>query len=287
MTLEVQPADGPAPLANRAPVSIVLSVSGLSLWLALGDGGRHDAGMKLLMGLIWALGGAAAGTVVLGLAGAAYANLTNMTSREGATGYFIVGMALLGALLGLGVGLILYARGAEPGAWAARLGQGALGVMLLVALLATAVWGWMQLRESPVMVGNAQVQLMLEFRVAQAHAPATGPRDWLDVEVNTSSTHMPALLLPDKVRQEADQWVIPALQGPLIRAGNRLVVARIRGPEGSRDELFSPDMPRNPDPKAGWSPWAAPGQIFDAQGQPLPGPPLLEMRWRVRVYGQD
>ena len=210
--------------------------------------------MKLLMGLIWALGGAAAGTVALGLAGAAYANLTNMTSREGASGFFIVGMALLGGLLGLGVGLVLYARGAEPGAWAPRLGQGTLGAVLLVALLAAAVWGWMQLRESPVMIGNAQVQLMLEFRVAQAHAPAKGLRDWLDVEVNTSSTRIPALLQPDDARQEADQLVIPALQGPLIRAGNRLVVARIRGPAGSRDELFSPGMPRTPDPKAGWSP---------------------------------
>lgn len=260
---------------------------GRSQWLASGGGGGHDAGMKLLMGLIWALGGAASGTVVLGLAGAAYANLTNMTSREGAAGFFIVGMALLGGLLGLGVGLVLYARGAEPGAWAMRLGQGTLGVVLLVALLAAAVWGWMQLRESPVMIGNAQVQLMLEFRVAQAHAPAKGLRDWLDVEVNTSSTRIPALLLPDDARQEAGQWVIPALQGPLIRAGNRLVVARIRGPEGSRDELFSPGMPRTPDPKAGWSPWAAPGQIFDTQGQPLRSPPLLEMRWRVRVYGQE
>lgn len=243
--------------------------------------------MKLLLGLLWALGGAVVGTVALGLAAAAYAQLSNMSSREGASGYFIVAMALLGALLGLVVGLVLFARGAAPGAWGARLAQGVLGVALLLALLAAATWGWMQLRESPVIIDNAQVQLMLEFRLAQAAAPATAPNEWLEVEVNTSSTRIPALLLAGDVRKEASHVVIPALQGPLIRTRNRLVVARVRAPAGAHDELFSPRMPRTPDPQADWSAWAAPGQVFDERGEPSRAPPLLEMRWRVRRYGQE
>lgn len=243
--------------------------------------------MKLLIGLIWALGGAVVGAVVCGLAAMAYAQWTDMTNREGAAGFFMVGMGLLGGLAGLVIGLVLFARGAAPGHGLGQFGQGVLGLAAFGALVAAAVWGWMQMRETPVMVGDAQVQLMLELRLPQPAAPAAPVRDWLSVEVNTADTRAEALLQADRVRLEDGFMVIPALQGPLIRAGNRLVVARLRLPGGARDELFTPLIPRTPGAHTDWSGWTAPGPLYDERGERLAAPAVLGLRWRVRVYGQD
>src|SRR5215212_1831790 len=118
--------------------------------------------MRSLVGLVWALGGGIAGLIV-GLAGASvFASATNMTSREGASGYFVISIGLIGALIGLIVGLVMYGRSAPPGQAVAHTGFGALGFVALVAAVAVSIWAFMQLREAPLEYDGAMANLELE-----------------------------------------------------------------------------------------------------------------------------
>jgi len=108
--------------------------------------------MRSLVGLLWALGGGIAGLIV-GLVGASvFAGVTNMTSREGASGYFAISIGLIGALIGLIVGLVMYARSAPVGHRVAYIGSGTLGFVALIAAVAVFIWAFMQLREAPLVV---------------------------------------------------------------------------------------------------------------------------------------
>jgi hypothetical protein len=256
--------------------------------------------MNSLLGLLWALGGMVLGFGAFAVGAALFASWTNASNREGAVGYFVIGLGLVGAVLGLIAGLVWlvgavlgliaglvwYARSAPGGDKLRQLGQGALGLAVFAAVVAAAVWAWAQSHETPVLYdGNTQANLLLEFRMASASAPAGPVRQWLSVEVTTAKTRPVALVLQDEVRQEAAQLIVPAVQGPLIRAGNRLVVARLSLPTGERHEVFMPRMPRRPDPKAGWSDWFSPRTVFDVRTETEGGAALLQMRWRVEPYG--
>lgn len=245
------------------------------------------AAMKALIGLLWALGGMVLGGVLFALAASLYAQATHASNREGAVGYFVVALGLIGALLGLAAGLVWYARSAPVGEALRQLGQGLLGLLVLIAVIAAALWAWLQSRELPVTYdGNTQASLMLEFRAQAASVPADPARQWLDVEITTANTRPVALVLQDEVRHEGTQLIIPAVQGPLIRAGNRLVVARLKLSGGERHEVFMPKMPRSPDPHADWSEWISPREVFDVTSGQSGAPALLQMRWRLRLYGE-
>lgn len=243
--------------------------------------------MKALIGLLWALGGMLLGGLVFGLGASLYAQATNASNREGAVGYFVVAMGIIGGLLGLVAGLVWYARSAPAGEGIQHFSQGLLGVIALTAVVVGLVWAWGQSHELPVTYnGNTQANLLLEFRLPAASAPGGQARQWLDLEVTTAKTRPVALVLQDQVRQEAGQLIVPAVQGPLIRASNRLVVARLKLPGGERHEVFMPKMPRRPDPKADWSEWVAPREVFDVSSGQSGAPALLQMRWRLQLYGE-
>lgn len=143
--------------------------------------------MKVFIGVLWGLGGMVLGFGLFAAGAALYAHWTQASNREGAVGYFMVALGLIGALLGLVAGLVWYARGAPTGEALGRFGQGVLGLVL---------------------------------------------------------------------------------------------------PGGERHEVFMPPMPRRPDPKAGWSDWLPPRQVFDVQTGAGGAPALLQMRWRLRLYGE-
>lgn len=243
--------------------------------------------MNSLLGLLWALGGMVLGFGAFAAGAALFTSWTNASNREGAVGYFVIGLGLVGAVVGLVAGLGWYARSAPGGEKLRQLGQGALGLAVFAAVVAAAVWAWAQSHETALLYnGNTQANLLLEFRVAPASVPAGSARQWLNVEVTTAKTRPVALVLDDEVRQEAQHLVVPAVQGPLIRAGSRLVVARLSLPAGERHEVFMPRMPRRPDPKAGWSEWVSPRTVFDVRTETEGAPALLQMRWRLRLYGE-
>jgi len=241
--------------------------------------------MRSLVGLLWALGGAIAGLIIGLVGGAVFAAATHMSSREGASGYFVIAIGLIGAVLGLIVGLVMYGRSAPVGQGAAYTGSGTLGFVALVAAVAVLLWAFMQLREAPLDYDGAMANLELEFRIRSADLPASSSNGWLNVEVQTAKTRPEGTVLWSDKRTEGEYTIIPVVQGPLYRSGSRMIVVRL-GEE--QVEVFSPPMKRTPDPKANWSEWYRP-RVVDPPFGVVPPTPLkskLELRYRIRVYGQ-
>ena len=144
--------------------------------------------MRSLVGLLWALSGAIVGLIV-GLVGASvFASVTDMTSREGASGYFVIAVGLIGAIIGLIAGLVMYGRSAPAGQGAAHIGAGTLGFVALVGAVAILLWAFMQLREAPLEYDGAMANLELEFRIRSTDLPASSSDGLLNVEVQTAKT---------------------------------------------------------------------------------------------------
>lgn len=240
--------------------------------------------MRSLAGLLWALGGAVAGLIVGAIGANVFASATDMSTREGGRGYFVIAISLLCAIVGVVAGLVLYGRSAPVGERAAATGAGVLGVVGLVALVALAIFAFMQLQEKPVQYGNAMANLELEFRTRSANVPAENRSSWLNIEVQTQKTRPEAQTMWSKARTEGEYTIIPAVQGPLYRAGSRFIVVRVGE---TQIEMFSPPMKRTPDPNADWSAWYAPNSVDAPYGVTPSAPltPMLEVRYRVRAYG--
>ncbi len=241
--------------------------------------------MRSLIGLLWALGGAIAGFILFAIAATVFAKVSNMTTREGAVGYFTIGLGLIGAFVGLVAGLVFYAKSAPAGQSGAFTVSGVLGLAGLVAVVALSLWAFMNLREAPLEYDGALANLELELRLKTADLPQDPTSRWLSVEVQTAKTRPEATPLSSRMRTEGAHTVIPLVQGPLYRSGSRVIVVRF---EGRQSEVFMPRMKRTPNPTADWSEWYAPRVVDPPYGvEPAtPLTPIFELRYRVRRYGE-
>jgi hypothetical protein len=241
--------------------------------------------MRSVTGLLWGLGGGLVGLVVGLLAGLVITRLAGTPSREGESGYVVIGVSLIGAVLGLVGGIVLYGRSAPAGQGASFAGSSVLGVLGLVGAVAAALWAFMALRETPAKYGNAMADLLIELRVPTSAGLPTDSKDWLSVDVQTPSTRPEGSVLWSQARTEGAYRIIPVSQGPLSRTTSRFIVVRIKD---RQDEMFSPPMKRLPDPDADWSPWYPPASVDPPYGIVPPAPlrALFELRYRIRVYGR-
>jgi len=242
--------------------------------------------MRGIMGVLWTLGGAVAGLVVGLLVGMAIVKLGNVTSREGAAGYAVVAVGIIGAMLGALVGIVLYARSAPAGQGTSFAGSTVLGIVALVAAIAFGIWGFLNLREAPIEYDGAQANLELELRVRTSDAPEGSPSSWLDIEVQTANTRPVGTVLTSSIRSDGDHLIIPVVQGPLYRSGQRVIVVRVAD---KQVEAFIPKMKRTPNPKADWSEWERPRAVDPPYGVTPPAPlkSMIELRYRVRPYGSE
>ncbi|MEO8478041.1 MAG: hypothetical protein ABI542_00300 [Gemmatimonadota bacterium] len=241
--------------------------------------------MRILLGLFWALVGGVMGFVVGAGGAAAYASAANMSEREGARGYFVVAFGLVGAIVGIITAIVRYGRSAPKGQGAAYTGSGVAGIVGLAAVIVLSVWAYMQLIEKPLEYGNAQANLEMEFRVSTADISTTATGDWLNVEVQTAKNRPVGDVGWSSRRVEGDRTIVPVVQGPLYRAGSRMIVVSIGD---QQVESFMPPMKRTPDPKADWSEWYRPRSVEPPYGV-TPTAPLkavLELRYRVRAWGE-
>ncbi|MEO7362551.1 MAG: hypothetical protein ABI120_19630 [Gemmatimonadaceae bacterium] len=241
--------------------------------------------MRSVVGLLWALGGALAG-LIIGVIGAnIFASVTDMSSREGARGYFAIFIGLICAVIGLVVGLVLYGKSAPSGQGAANFGSGALGFVGLIAAIAVGTWLFLQSREVPLMYGGTQASLEMEFRVKTADLPRNASARWLNVEVQTAKTRPEGTVSWSGRRVEGEFTIIPVSQGALYRSSSRMIVVRVGE---QQTEMFSPPMKRTPDPKADWSEWYPPTAVEPSYGVTPPAPlqSVLELRYKLRLYGE-
>ncbi len=241
--------------------------------------------MKTLSGLLWALGGGVAGLLAGGMLGMAIARIANMPTREGGAGYFVVFVALAGAVLGLVAGIVLYGRSAPVGEGAAFAGSSVLGIVGVVAVLALGLWAFMNLRETPAMYDGAMATLELELRARVNDLPTDDSTGWLHVEVQTAKTRPEGDVSWSRARTEGAMRIIPVTQGPLVRSGSRVIVVRVKG---QHDEIFIPPMKRMPDRKADWSPWYQANTVEPPYGVVPPAPlrAIFDLRYRIKVYGE-
>lgn len=242
--------------------------------------------MRILLGLVWAFGGAIVGCLAGAIIAVTISKVTGASNREGAQGYFMVALALVGAVIGIFAGLVLYSRSAPTGEGYINFGSGAFGVVAVMVGIALALFAFKRLREAPTEYGGAMATLEMEFRMRTSDLLEGSASQWLFVEVQTANTRPEGTVLWSKARTEGAFTIIPVAQNPLSRANNRVVVARI---EGKQTESFVPPMKRVPDAKADWSEWYRPQMIDPPYGvetrEPLSA--KLELRYRVRAYGDE
>lgn len=241
--------------------------------------------MRSLVGLVWALVGAVAGFCVGAAVAVAIAKITDASNREGAVGYFTIALGIIGAIVGIIAGLSLYGRSAPSGQGLAYTGSGALGLAGLVAAIALSIWLTMILREAPLEYNGARADLEMELRFKSTELPAGDVSRWMDIEVQTTKTRPVGTIAWSRKRREGDLTIVPVVQGPLYRAGSRVIVVNVGG---RQVEAFTPPMKRTPDPKADWSQWYRPARVDPPYGV-VPAQPLqsmFELRYKVRVYGQ-
>jgi hypothetical protein len=137
--------------------------------------------VRSILGLLWALGGAVAGFVVGAVVAIAIAKLTNAPNREGAHGYFMMALGIIGAVVGIVAGIALYGRSAPAGQGAAYTGSGALGVVGLVAAIAISIWAFLNLREAPLEYDGtlANLEMVAVCRSADFENAPRRHGDWV------------------------------------------------------------------------------------------------------------
>jgi hypothetical protein len=207
-------------------------------------------GIALLTGIFTLFG---AGTVA-GLA----VDWHNLSSFEGAAGFFVVGMALVGLIGGFVIGFVVSrveARQTRP-RFAKALGMSGGAVAVILAAIAAASW---MLADIPPQIDGEELFLLTEIRWPEAGAAppdALSGVPYLRLGALRGSVvrrleHGPLFI--EDVRQDEGRWVLPGAVPIFTSRGGRLLDfgagdASIRG--------FMVPLPRYPgDAQRQWSAW--------------------------------
>lgn len=202
-----------------------------------------------------------------------------MSSFEGASGYFLVGMALVGLLAGLVIGLVtsrLVAHAAHPG-FLTALGL-SLGVVAgsLLVIGATA----RLLADVPPRLDGEELTLQIELRWPEGRDPSVLPdsTEWLvrlgSVRGGRMRVSVEGPLWREDARLEDGRWIVPGAAEVFTSRGTRLLEVL---PTGLVPTGFAVPLPRRPGPKQlAWSDWLPRIAAGDAD-------PSTGFRYRFRV----
>lgn len=188
-----------------------------------------------------------------------------ISSFEGGSGYFVVGMALLGLIGGAVIGIVaarFVAAGAEPGFLKALgAGVGTVGILGL-----TIGGGARLLADIPPTIDGEPLLLAVELRWPAADS--TDPASYPGLGYTRLGTGFGRVirdsregpLFVDQARKEDGRWVVPGLVSIFTSRGERILDV------GIGEKLlggFIIKLPRNPGPKdrewSEWYPRAKPG----------------------------
>lgn len=200
-------------------------------------------------------------------------NWFSISSREGASGFFVVFVALCGGVVATFLGLVT----ARLIAWNFGSGfgmelLGALSVVLLAAGGAALICRL--LADIPPTLDGHELQLQVEFRfpdTLDSAVPPTTEGDWrftlASLSGNTRRKYLDGIIQTDSVRYENGRWIVPSQVELFTQRGRRSVsLARSNATEvmgfllplpahpGTEFEQWSDWLPRE---SAGGQPWPA------------------------------
>jgi hypothetical protein len=211
------------------------------------------------------------GTAALFGAGAVAALVVDwyrISSFEGGSGFFVVGMALLGGFAGFLIGLVVslvVARKQTHRPFLKALGASCGGVAAILAVIAGASWLFADI---PPQIDGEELFMLAEVRwpASGAPAPASMPGSpYLRLGALRGSVVRKienGALFVDDARQEDGRWIVPGAVPVFTSRGGRMLDI---GSEGHSMAAFLVPLPRYPwKAQREWSAWLP----TDRSGQP-------------------
>ncbi len=250
--------------------------------------------LALLTGIVSAI---AAGFVAAG-----YATWYRVSSFEGAGGYMVIGVGLLGGLAGLVFGLVVarYGAGGEAGSFPSALSV-ALGSVAVIAGVA-AGGGWLLAEHPPTLDGH-ELMLEVELRLPPGQAPGAAPQagDFFNLEVLVDQqfhSRQSGEFSPQEARQEGARWIVPASAYLHTQRAGRVIHWRLAGIEAPRFQLALPAKPGHeymqwsawgPRPPEDQTPWPDTEPSYRYRVQPLlpPPPPPSESEKQAAALAEE
>jgi len=201
-----------------------------------------------------------------------------VSSFEGASGYFVVALALLGFVVGLIVGLVM--SRAVAGSYGLGFWRTMLASQLTVAVIAGVVGGIARLAaDVPPTLGGERLLLAVEIRwpAAATASPATDttPRRLrlYSVSNRAARSWREGALWTEDARRQDGRWVVPGAVAVYTSRGDRLLAIE-PAPQGATG--FVVPLPAHPKKaQLAWSEWLPRSR----DGTPLPDG--FTMRFRV------
>lgn len=208
----------------------------------------------------------AVGLLCGGLLGARWVDWYRVSSFEGGSGYFVVGLGLAGGLLALIIALVtlMLLRPRETEAlWLAL--AAANGSVLALGLLLLAI-SWLHADIPPTSDGHALL-LEVELRLPVGSAApdleqATATLH--SVSAGTARASHPARFRQDGMREEAGRWILPVEVLLFTQRGDRFLAWTLAGRPTEGFRIPVPARPGRgyrawsawlPQPPAGMAPW--------------------------------
>jgi hypothetical protein len=182
----------------------------------------------------------------------------NVSSFEGGAGFFVVAMALLGALAGFVIGLVasrVVAGFPRPGFVKALAGSIG-GVAVILGAISGASWIFADI---PPRIDNEKLWLLAEVRWPGVGATAPASLSGVPflrigaMQGRTARRFEAGLLLVEDARQEDGRWIVLGAVPVFTRRGARLLEF---GADGKSLAAFEVPLPRNPgEAELAWSAW--------------------------------
>ncbi|MCB1865537.1 MAG: YrzE family protein [Chromatiales bacterium] len=216
--------------------------------------------MSWIVTIVVALLSGALGLAVAGYVAAAWANWYHVSNFEGASGYLVVGIGLLGGVAGIVIGVLVSRYLGGPGS-AGFLKAGLISLACIASIGGiAAVIGRMGADIAPEQDGQT-LTLEVELRFPAGERP-DADADWrfelASVEGGRQRAKQEGGVRMDAVREEAGRWIMPAGVYLFTQRGQR-VIRLAKGLEG----YAAFGMPTTSGPvRAGdaWSEWLPPRQ---------------------------
>lgn len=204
-----------------------------------------------------------------------------VTSREGASGYAAIGLALLGAIGSLIIGFIAARIGVAQG-WGGFGGQLLWSLGVCAGLLALTGLGARLFADVPPRLGGEELDLDIELRFpAEATSKPADEAGQSRIELGAMARFKRVVrmrrsgdLFFDQARIEDGRWVLPGRVPVFTTRGKRVLLVTING----KSEGFLVPLPGRPTQReTQWSDW-----LPKAPQKPGPYQNVLGYRFRVK-----